>query len=67
MLDKQEIEQKLMKLLESMDLPEMRRDVTRESNLRWLGRNMMVRNSEHPDAREARVLARTLLRMNSNS
>tara|TARA_R110002020_G_scaffold19158_10_gene66598 strand:- start:1087 stop:1293 length:207 start_codon:yes stop_codon:yes gene_type:complete len=65
-MDKTEIEQALSALLESMDLPKMRRDITTKSNLRWIGRNLMVNNSENPEAREARILARTLLRMLEN-
>lgn len=41
----------LTKLLEDMDIPEMRRDVNNPANLRWLLRNLdtreVNRNNEH--------------------
>jgi hypothetical protein len=61
-MDKEQAQVKLRMLLESMDVPEMRRDVSNDSNLRWLNRNLMVRNSEHPSAVFALVLAGRLLR-----
>lgn len=37
--------EKLQKLLGGLDLPEMRKDTSKSSNVRWLLRNIGVRNS----------------------
>ena len=37
--------EKLQKLLGDLDLPEMRKDTSKPSNVRWLLRNIGVRNS----------------------
>ena len=37
--------------LEMMDVPESRRNLEDLSNIRWLLRNLGVRNSEHPEFR----------------
>ena len=37
----------LLEILNSMDIPEMRRDLN-TTNLRWLLRNIRVRNSKNP-------------------
>ena len=44
--------EELVKILDEMDLPEMRRDLSRVSNLSWLMRNIRVRNGSHPMIRE---------------
>ena len=66
-MDKNKTEQSLTVLLENMDVPNMRRDVTVASNLRWLQRNLAVRNSQHPNMSAVRVLIRDLLRASNNS
>ena len=43
----------LEQILADMDLPEMRKDVTRFDNVRWLLRNMHFRNSEHKHYKKA--------------
>lgn len=43
----------LKDLLKGMDVPEMRLDTTSRGNVRWLLRNLAVRNQDHPDYREA--------------
>ena len=35
-------------MLNQMDVPELRKDTTNISNIRWLQRNLAVRNSDHP-------------------
>ena len=37
--------------LEMMDVPESRRNLEDLSNIRWLLRNLGIRNSEHPEFR----------------
>ena len=66
-MDKNKTEQSLTVLLEKMDVPSMRRDVTVASNLRWLQRNLAVRNSQRPNMSAAFVLIRDLLRASNNS
>ena len=39
------------KLLDEMDIPDMRREINHR-NLRWLMRNIRVRNGKHPRIKE---------------
>ena len=39
-----------------MDIPAMRRDLTKESNIRWLQRNIAIDNNKHPRILEANAL-----------
>ena len=50
-------------ILEEMDVPEMRKDVKRLSNLRWLQRNLLIRNRKHPKAAEAIGIIKILARV----
>lgn len=43
---------RLRLLLETMDVPETRRDVTKPANVRWLLRNLAIRNSNNTALRE---------------
>jgi len=45
-------------LLSTMDLPDMRRDITDISNVRWLLRNISVRNSKNEQIAEAIAVLR---------
>lgn len=40
-------------LLSTMDIPDMRRDITDISNVRWLLRNISIRNSKNEQIAEA--------------
>ncbi len=40
-------------LLSTMDIPDMRRDITDINNVRWLLRNISVRNSKNEQIAEA--------------
>ncbi len=40
-------------IIEDMDVPEMRKDLNKLGNLRWLQRNLLIRNGNHPRATEA--------------
>jgi len=55
---------RLSELLENMDIPEMRRDLNKVSNLRWLQRNLSA-NNEGDKLEAAHLLIRTLLRRGS--
>ena len=52
----------LAEILEEMDLPEMRKNLNNSSNLRWLMRNIGVRNRENPRFKEATGLIRNLMK-----
>jgi len=38
-----------MNIPHDMDVPEIRRDLTDLSNVRWLLRNLEIRNNNHPE------------------
>ena len=52
----------LERVLLEMDIPDMRRDLSRASNLRWLLRNIRVRNGNHPRIVEVLDKLKVLLR-----
>ena len=37
-------------IIEDMDIPEMRKDLNKLGNLRWLRHNLMIRNGNHPES-----------------
>jgi 2'-5' RNA ligase len=49
-------------ILDSMELPAMRRDTTKPGNVKWLLRNIQINNGEHPDLRNALEMLKALLR-----
>ena len=48
----------MQKLLEQMDVPQMRKDLSNPSNVRWLLRNLQVRNNKHPQIGELMKMLR---------
>ena len=46
----------LTELLDTMDVPTMRRDLNKESNIKWLQRNLAIDNNKHPHIMEATAL-----------
>ena len=52
--------ERLKTLLESMDIPEARRDITKPSNVRWLQRNLAINNSNNTALREVYKLLRSV-------
>ena len=52
----------LERLIQGMDIPETRRDITKGENLRWLSRNLGIRNSDHPNLAAAEAEIRKLLK-----
>jgi len=52
----------VVEILEEMNVPETRKDLNKLSNLRWLQRNLLIQNGNHPRAVEVvetiKVLAR---------
>jgi hypothetical protein len=52
----------LKDILSTMNVPEMRRDISNASNLRWLSRNIFINNPDHPRLYEAlRIIERLLI------
>ena len=50
----------LKEILDTMDIPEMRRDFTVKTNRNWLLRNLGVRNKSHDEFTTAIELLRNL-------
>jgi len=40
----------VLEILNEMDVPDMRKDLNKIGNLRWLQRNLLIRNGNHPRA-----------------
>ena len=51
--------QRLISLLETMDIPELRLDVSKPSNVRWLLRNVAINNFNNAGLREAMTLLKS--------
>ena len=43
----------LAEMLEEMDIPDFRKNLDRLANIRWLWRNLLIRNRNHPKAMQA--------------
>lgn len=54
----------LRQLIETMELPPARKDLTRLENLKWLQKNMQVRNGDHTDYKAAFKRLNFILRVN---
>ena len=54
---------RLKLLLETMDVPDMRRDVAKPANVRWLLRNLAVNNSNNTALREVYKLLKDIGRV----
>ena len=52
----------LAEMLEQMDVPDFRKNLDRLANIRWLWRNLLIRNRNHPKAMQAVGIARVLMR-----
>tara|TARA_Y100001972_G_scaffold39926_1_gene49393 strand:+ start:1981 stop:2223 length:243 start_codon:yes stop_codon:yes gene_type:complete len=53
MTNQDELHLEVLVIIEDMDIPEMRKDLNKLGNLRWLQRNLMIRNGNDPRATEA--------------
>ena len=51
----------LKEILSTMNVPEMRRDISNEANVRWLSRNIFINNPDHPRLEEALKIIKKLL------
>ncbi len=56
----------LKAILEKMDVPEMRKDLTHH-NLKWLGRNLAIRNRDHYEFPTAIHFIKPLLYMGGDT
>jgi len=55
--------QKLYKLLETLDIPEIKKNtLEKRSTLRWLMRNLRINNAGKPETKQALEIIRELLR-----
>ena len=46
---------RLEEMLDGMDIPEMRRDVSKQENVEWLIRNLVINNDDNKDLGETLV------------
>ncbi len=53
---------RLRELLETMDLPFLRKVVADVNDLKWLNRNLIAQNNRHPDFEEAMEIIVSLLK-----
>ena len=53
-------------ILEEMDIPEFRKHINVFNNLRWLSRNMLIRNNNHPKGLQAIKIVKKLMRGHTN-
>lgn len=58
--------EQLVKLIEDMSVPQLRRDATQLGNLMWLARNLGIRNAGHPNLDAAFAIIRSLMRQSGN-
>ena len=66
-MDKTTLERKRSALatilnMNDVNVPKLRLDVAKNSNIRWLQRNFLINNSEHPLARTVMELLKQLIR-----
>ena len=49
-------------LPKDMDIPVLRRDTSKAENIRWLLRNLGIRNSDHPQFQVSLVVLKKLVK-----
>ena len=52
----------LAEMLEEMDVPAFRKNVNRLANVRWLFRNLLIRNRNHPKVMQAIGITKEIMR-----
>ena len=52
----------LAEMLEEMDVPAFRKNLDRLANVRWLFRNLLIRNRNHPKVMQAIGIAKEIMR-----
>ena len=61
-MSQEKLKAKLAEMLEEMDIPDFRKNLNRLANIRWLYRNLLIRNRNHPLAVQAIGIAWVLMR-----
>ena len=64
-LEKKDVERKasaLSTILQDMNVPDSRKEVSNVSNIRWLNRNLGIENGDHPMLETAKELLAFILR-----
>ena len=56
------IKKELFKILETMDIPEERKDVDKPENIRWLKRNIGINNKDHEGLSDAQEILKMLIK-----
>lgn len=51
----------LSSLLDDLNVPELRKDLTKTANIHWLNRNLAI-NNEGPTLERAKALVKTILK-----
>ena len=51
---------RLHQVMATMDVPEQKATATESHDIQWLGRNLGLRNADHPDIEEARQILESL-------
>jgi hypothetical protein len=62
-LNNDQILMQLKNLLRKMDLPSHRKSQLTPQNLKWLARNLAIRNGDHKDFEKAIELIKSLVRV----
>ena len=52
----------LAEMLEQMDVPAFRKNLARLANVRWLFRNLLIRNRNHPKVMQAIGITKEIMR-----
>ena len=52
----------LAEMLEEMDVPAFRKNLDRLANVRWLFRNLLIRNRNHPKVTQAIGITKEIMR-----
>ena len=60
-IERSMLREELRELLRDFDIPAMRRPLNK-ANLRWMGRNLQIKNGDHRDFDKAKKLIKEILR-----
>lgn len=52
---------KIEALIKSMKIPAFRKTIKNKTNLRWLNRNMQIKNADHPNFKAVKALLKEIL------
>ena len=60
-IERSMLREELRELLRDFDIPAMRRPLNK-ANLRWMGRNLQIKNGDHKDFDRAKKLIKEILK-----